>query len=137
MPSKNRWRNQFKLLPSQSDFHNKVREILATDSFFKKLKCYQEVPVKDLCEDYPYNHYYDWYIQELGFIIELHGEQHYKLTNRGNIAYEEAARNFRDLQYRDSIKKQAAISNGFVFIEIPYKEYKKLTAQRFKTLIGI
>jgi hypothetical protein len=135
MPIRSRWTNQYKQLPSQSNFHEKVRSILCSDGFLKSLACYQEVPVKDLCPDYTDNHYFDWYIEELNTVVELHGAQHYKVVNYGNIGYEDAQRQFQRIQSRDQQKKTAAIEAGYKYVEISYKEYQKLDAARLKELL--
>ena len=135
MPIRSRWTNQFSELSAQSKFHNKVRAILAQDQLLRGFKCYQEVPVKDLCPDYPDNHFYDWYIEELNMIVELHGAQHYKVVNRGNVSYEQAQRDFAGIQFRDKQKKSAAKAAGFTYVEISYKEYPKLDAAKLKKLL--
>ena len=135
MPIRSRWTDQFTELPSQSKFHNKVREILVSDPILKGFFAYQEVPVKDLCEDYDANHYFDWYIEELNLVVELHGAQHYKVVNFGNISYEAAQSNFRDIRKRDRQKKEAAEASGLFYLEISHKEYKKLDADRLKELL--
>lgn len=131
-----RWANQWKELPNQSAFHEEVRQILTSDSFLKGLKCYQEVPVVDLIEDYPdYRHRFDWYIDELNTVIELHGEQHYKPVNFGGQGYEETVSLFKQNQRRDSLKKEAAENAGFNYIAISYVLRKKLNATLFKEII--
>jgi hypothetical protein len=130
---KNRWINQYTLLEHNSNFHNKVRDIFITDPFFSGLKCYQEVLVCYLVEDYPNkSHRFDWYIEELNLIIELHGQQHYEVVTYGITSYEEAQRDFQQIQHRDQQKKQAAINACFKYKEISYKLYKKLTAALLK-----
>lgn len=100
------------------------------------MKCYQEVNVADLVPDYPYrSHHYDWFVEELQTVVELHGAQHYKVTNYGNMGYDEAQRAFRNMQDRDNDKKTAALAAGYDYVEISYKEYKKLNAAHLKTLI--
>jgi len=135
MPIRSRWTDQRSQLGNQSKFHEKVRAILLQDQFLKGLRCYQEVPVKDLCEDYPDNHFFDWFIDELNTVVELHGAQHYKVVNRGNVSYEKAQKDFADIQRRDSQKKQAALAAGYMYVEISFKEYSKLDATRFKELL--
>jgi hypothetical protein len=134
--SRVKWSNQFVELPSQSAFHNKVRGILANDSFFKHLRCYQEVNVRDLIPTYEYtNHHYDWYIEELRCVIELHGKQHYTATNFGGLSWQETQNQFQRMQYRDSIKKEAALGAGFTYVEIPYNHFSNLKAENFKNII--
>lgn len=135
MPIRSRWTNQFTELPSQSNFHNKVRKFLATDRILKGFKAYQEVPVRDLIPHYPATHFFDWYVEELHLVIELHGEQHYRVVNFGNISYESAQKNFRDIRRRDAQKKAAAIEAGYSYLEISYKQYQKLTAEKLKNLL--
>lgn len=125
-----KWKTQYKKIDNASKFHEELREIFTSHSFFKLLHCYQEVNVKDLIPEYEYtNHHYDWFIQELNLIIELHGKQHYSMANFGNSSYDTAVKNFQDIQKRDSTKKRAAKENNFLFLEISYKSYNKLNAE--------
>ena len=126
MPVRSRWTNQFTEVPTASNFHNKVRAILATDQLLRGFRCYQEVPVRDLVPEYSGRHYYDWYIDDLNMIVELHGAQHYKVVNYGNISYEDAQRQFRGIQERDRQKKEAAEAAGYVYVAISYKDYPRL-----------
>lgn len=135
MAIKSRWSNQYKQLGNQSKFHEKVRHILCQDPILRGFKGYQEVPVRDLCPDYPNTHFFDWYIDELNTVVELHGAQHYKVVNFGNVSYEKAHKDFADIQKRDSQKKAAALAAGYKYVEISYKEYSKLTAARLKQLL--
>ena len=135
MPIKSRWTDQFCELPNQSKFHEKVRRIMVADQLLRGFKAYQETPVKDLCPGYEYNHFFDWYIQELNTVLELHGAQHYKVVNYGNVSYEQAQRNFTGIQSRDKQKKAAALAANYKYIEISYKEYPKLNAIKLKQLL--
>ena len=133
---KNSWVSQWKESSNQSVFHNTVREIFCKDSFFRNLHCYQEVNVQELIEDYEVrNHHYDWYIEELNMVIELHGNQHYKMVNYGNIGYDAAIRSFRKMQGRDNMKKQAALDAGYTFVEIPYKYARRLNPKLLRKLL--
>ena len=134
--SKVGWKDQFKDIQNSSKFHNTVRDIFRTDPFFSSLKCFQEVPVHELIIEYEFHqHRYDWYIQELNTVVELHGQQHYQMTNFGNIGYDRAEEAFQQSQQRDTEKKYAAIDNGFKYIEIPYKVLPKLNATTLKQFI--
>ena len=127
---RHQWANQFKQLPNQSNFHEKVRDLFKTDPFFSKLNCYQEVNVAELILNYPHhNHHFDWYVEELAMIIELHGQQHYSIVNYGNVGYDEAQRNLYKIQDRDNTKKTAAVQAGFEYVEIPYTAYAKLDSK--------
>lgn len=135
MPSSKSWKTQYTYIPNASKFHNKVKDIFCTDSLFKNLTCYQEVPVSELVEYDNNQQRYDWYIEEINTVIELHGAQHYKLVNYGNIGYDDAMINFKNMQKRDSRKKYAAIEAGYKYVEISYKHYSKLDAALLKKLI--
>lgn len=134
--TKNSWRTQYQQVDNASLFHNKVRDIFATDSYFKYMKCYQEVNVAALVPGYPHrSHHFDWYIDELNTIIELHGAQHYKVVNYGNIGYDEAQRDHIRIKDRDNTKQLAAEQAGYTFVEVSYKDYKHLDAKRLKHII--
>lgn len=133
---RHRWKNQFELIEGNSLFHNKAREIFSTDSFFKNLKCFQEVPVIDLVPGYSYKlHRVDWYIDELHCCIELMGIQHSKVVNYGNIGFDQAQRDFREIQYRDSVKKEALVEAGYEYRIVGYKDYPGLSAEILKRII--
>ena len=69
---RSQWVNQYTLIDSASAFHNKVRDIFITDTFFKGLNCFQEVLVSALVPGYLNNYdAVDWYIDELNTVIEL------------------------------------------------------------------
>ena len=136
MPPRHKWKNQFQIIEGNSKFHEEVRKIFVSDSFFSKLRCFQEVPVKDLCPTYPSSsHRFDWYIEDLNMIIELHGQQHYAFSNRGNIQYEDAQRAFLKGKVRDHDKQTAITDQGLVYKIISYKEYGKLTAEKLKDIL--
>ncbi len=133
---KNKWADQFTELPNQSNFHELVRTIFRQDTWFKNLRCYQEVPVIDLIPEYFSNqHRFDWYVEELNTILELHGEQHYKAISFGSMSYENKQKAFAEGQRRDHLKKEAAESNGFKYKSISYKEIQKLSGSYIKTLL--
>lgn len=128
--------DKYKKINNSSNFHEKIRSILIEDAFFKNLKCYQEIPVSYLVENYPFNnHHFDWYIEELRTVIELHGKQHYVRTNFGNKPYLESVKDFNNIKYRDNLKKTYAIEADYEYVEVPYKLEKKLNAEKLKQLI--
>lgn len=128
--------DKYKTISTSSKFHEKLRSIFIEDAFFKNLKCYQEVPVSFLIENYHTNrHHFDWYIEELRTVIELHGKQHYKRSNFGNKAYLESVMDFNNIKDRDNTKKTAAIQAGYEYVEIPYNLENKMTAEFLKKLI--
>lgn len=134
--SKTKWKNQFFLYENASDFHNNLKEIFCTDTYFKQIQCFQEVPVNNLVENYDSPlEAVDWYIESLNVVIELHGEQHYKMTSFGNTSFNQKKINFNNIKYRDNKKKTALINSGFNFIEISYKDKNKMNAEFIKNLI--
>ena len=123
-------------LPSQSNFHEKIRSLILASPLLKNLKAFQEVNARYIDESYePHNHHYDFYIESLDTIIECHGEQHYKFTNRGNVQYEEALSEWNSSKVRDRQKKELAISKGLTYVEIPYSLMNKLTVEQLHELI--
>lgn len=137
MTNRSKWKNQYHLYDSASNFHNTVRQIFITDPFFKQLKCFQEVPLRDLVPTYP-NSFdaVDWYIDELNTILELHGVQHYKMQSFGSAdSVYNQRKSFYNIKYRDNRKKHALLEAGFLYIEIPYTVEKSLSADYIKTLL--
>jgi hypothetical protein len=130
------WSDQFFHYPNASKFHNKLRDLFRTDTYFKNLKCYQEVPLSGLVSSYPNNYdAVDWFIDELNTVIELHGKQHYEQVLFGYKPYEEAKKDFHNIQYRDNRKKTFLIDAGYNYVEVSYKEAKKITSDYIKQKI--
>lgn len=130
------WLDQYHLYPNASKFHNTVRGFFISDSYFKNLKCYQEVPVKGLVPDYPNNYdAVDWFIDELNTVIELHGKQHYEKVMFGKKSFYESEQDFKKIKFRDNRKKTFLIEAGYNFVEISYKEAKNLTPEYIKNKI--
>jgi len=128
--------DKYKKINSSSKFHEKIRSIFIEDAFFKNLNCYQEVPVSYLVQGYPFNsHHFDWYIEELRTVVELHGRQHYVRTNFGNKPYLESVKDFNNIKYRDNLKKTYAIDADYEYIEISYKMENKLTPKKLKQIV--
>lgn len=134
---RSQWLNQYTLIESASAFHNKVRGIFVTDSFFKNLNCFQEVLVSALVDSYVNNYdAVDWYIDELNTVLELHGVQHYKMQSFGSKdSYANQVKAFNNIKYRDNRKKYALINAGYTYIEISYKEISKLNSEYLKNKI--
>lgn len=87
---------------------------------------------------------YDNEIIDLKLIIEVHGVQHYEITNFANMS----ARKFNTtpeyeleyLQWKDNYKKQYALDNGYYYLEIPYlaekdNSYKELIDNKIKEIL--
>jgi hypothetical protein len=92
------------------------------------------VPVSSLVETYPNNFdAVDWYIRELNCVIELHGKQHYEQVKfSNNNSFFENKKEFHNIQYRDNRKKTALIDAGYLYLEISYKDAKKINAEFLK-----
>lgn len=98
------------------------------------MQIYQEVPVVSLVPSYKWGHHrYDIYIATLDVIIELHGKQHYVATAFGKMSYEAKIKEFKDIQFRDSTKRQAALESGYSYKEIPWN--LKLDTQTITKII--
>ncbi len=66
---------------------------------------------------------YDFYIPKNKILLEIHGKQHYLLTN-----YKNSTDILKRIQKRDMIKKEYAKNNGFIYIEVDTRKnlYKQL-----------
>lgn len=118
---RSRWLNQFHHIGSCSKFHELFRQFLLQDDIFRGLSCYQEVPVQDLCVAYPHkSHRFDWFVQELGLIIELHGAQHYRPVDFGGSGAATALAQYRRGLFRDHGKYVAAVTAGYSYVAIPW-----------------
>ena len=134
---RSRWKTKFYDIEGASKFHKSIQTILIEDEYFKSMNCYQEVPVEDLAPGFPYKGYhYDWYIQPLNCIIELHGQQHYKVTRFGNYSMDTAIRNFEEGTQRDTDKEYAALENNYTYIVISYIEQKRLCGSYLRMRIN-
>lgn len=93
-------------------------------------RLYQEYPVSRINSSYVSNaHKFDWVILDLRVVIECHGKQHYEATDFSGKAEDGGLSAFNDLRYRDRIKKQAALDAGYIYIEIPYTDEKKIDSK--------
>ena len=74
-----------------------------------------------------YNYKYDIYIREYNLIVEVHGRQHYEEVDFfGGRTLEEERMN-------DYEKEKLAVSKGYNYMAIDYKEHKpELALERFK-----
>jgi hypothetical protein len=61
-------------------------------------------------------------------VFECHGKQHY-IPVAFDGDNDKAIGRFRDLKGRDREKKEAALSAGFVYVEIPYTMLKRLSEE--------
>lgn len=63
----------------------------------------------------------DFYVPDMGLIIEVHGAQHYKF----NKHFYKSEEDFERAKKNDEIKREWAEMNGLTVIELPYNEVKK------------
>jgi len=128
-------RFQFAYRDNASSLHKTVGELLRTSEVFCNYDIYQEYPVNKINSTYvDGSHHFDWVIPKIGIIIECHGQQHYEaISFTSNV--EEAISSFKDLKRRDKAKKEAALAAGYIYVEVPYHEDKKLTIEKLLFLI--
>lgn len=63
---------------------------------------------------------------QLSFLIEYQGKQHYYLSQFGNISIEQAQKNLEECQMRDAIKLNYCKNNNIDLLVIPYTDYNSL-----------
>lgn len=85
-------------------------------------------------------------IDDKHLLLEIQGKQHYEIclltkhdAKERGISTEES---FELLKYRDNLKKEFALSNGYEFLEIPYytsdnESYKTLIDQKISYILSI
>lgn len=66
---------------------------------------------------------YDFYIPSMNILIECQGQQHYEPNTFFHA--EKAEECFADQQERDHLKREYARQNGYLLLEISYKDYRK------------
>lgn len=108
---------------SASKLHKKVYEILKGSVFFKHLVIKQEVWLKELVGDYQYNHYADFYIQDLSLVIEVMGQQHKKATRFSNETSHTIARdNLFKSKKRDKYKRTMLQGADYIYVDLWFDE---------------
>lgn len=108
---------------SASNLHKKVFQILSESVFFKRFVIKQEVWLKDLVEGYKHNHYADFYIQDLGLVIEVMGKQHRKATRFSKETSRTVARdNLIKSKKRDKYKKEMLQEAGYTYVDLWFDE---------------
>lgn len=74
-----------------------------------------------------YRYRYDFYLPKYRLLIEFHGEQHYR-----PIDWFGGEEGFKDLQFRDKVKKTLAKLASYKFLEIKYTYLNKLSEEEFE-----
>lgn len=134
MQKKNKWKNKYINIENASKLHSKMQEILCNGSF-KNIDAFQEIPLSELVNTKEIL-FLDWYIPSMKLCIELHGIQHYKPMAFGHKPKINTELDFIQSNYRDINKKYLLKENGFLFLEISYKELNKLNEDFFLKRIG-
>lgn len=62
--------------------------------------------------------FFDFYINTLKLVIEVHGQQHYRF----NTLFHTSAQDFLNQRKRDSKKQEWCEYNNITYIELPYNE---------------
>ncbi len=82
---------------------------------------------------------FDFYIKDWNVCIEVDGDQHYRPSKFCDITDEEAARNFKYIIFKDSVKTEFCRHAGIKLIRISYKSfwrydnnYKDILKELFK-----
>ena len=111
-------------MENRSNGHTAIQNILLNE--WVGYDAWQEVPLKYLVQTDSIM-FIDWYIPSLKLCIELQGQQHYKATSFSS--HESAIdREFGFIasKNRDRLKANLLRENGFLFMEIPYTDFKKI-----------
>lgn len=78
---------------------------------------------------------FDFYLDDFGILIEFQGGHHYfPHSYSSDKSQETKDKNLEGVQERDKIKKQWAIDNGFVLLEITYADLDNLQELLFKEM---
>jgi hypothetical protein len=65
--------------------------------------------------------FFDFYINTLKLVVEVHGQQHYKF----NTLFHTSAQDFANQKKRDSRKRDWCEYNNITYVELPYNEDEK------------
>ena len=132
----NKYKTQFQINLTASQYHQKIGTLIKGVDSLRNLHWYQEVPVQVLVPSYYSTlHRVDWYCETLGLVLEIHGEQHYRIVNFGSIAAEDALINFNNGQSRDNQKRYALEEAGYVYKIIDYKKIRTLDITNFEQFV--
>jgi len=103
-----------------------VGDCLVASPVFSNYRITQEVPVFIVNPNYgDRSHKFDFVVFDLDIVIECHGKQHYDVCTFGQ-EMAQAVQGFKNQRKRDKAKKDAALAAGFVYIEVPYGDAKKI-----------
>lgn len=95
-----------------------------TESWFKEnhVKYIKEKTYHD-CK-YKGHLRFDYYLPEMGKIVEIDGNQHEKPVRFGGMSIEEATKAFEETKIRDNIKNEYCAKNNIPLLRIKQSEFK-------------
>jgi len=115
-----------KYAKNASKLHRAMGDCLVSSEVFSHYRIEQEVSVRVILPTYPFgSHKFDYAIFGINVVIECHGKQHYDVQTFGQ-EMAQAVQGFKNQRKRDQAKKDAALTAGFVYIEVPYTALKKI-----------
>lgn len=78
-----------------------------------------------------YNLFYDNELVDYKLIIEVHGIQHYKITNLTRLTALDTGQTPEEVleyqKWKDAYKKEYALKHGYSYLEIPYNAFRRKT----------
>ena len=111
-----------------SSLHRQTLKILSEE--YSSYTVFQEYPVQ-IRNASGVNHYlmFDFYIKEMGMVIECQGEQHFK----PNSHFFSGKASFQRMKDNDAMKREWCEVNDLMFIELLFSE--KITSSLLKSKI--
>ena len=97
----------------RSKLHLRARNILV--NLFPTVQIMEEVAVPITRRE---KLFFDFYINTIKLVIEVHGQQHYKF----NSLFHTSAQDFVKQKKRDSRKREWCEYNNITYVELPYSE---------------
>ena len=110
----------------RSKGEDRIRNILSS----LKINFIQQKTFDDL--KYKSNLKFDFFLPDYNCCIEYNGVQHYE-----PVKYFGGEKEFKEIQFRDNIKKQWCQENNIKLIEIPYWDFDKIDKNYLEQLIKI
>lgn len=97
-----------------------AEEFIMKNGFRKGIDYFVNFRFSDCRDKHPLP--FDFYFPNQNILCEFQGQQHYELNNE----YWKSKVDLKDRQKKDKIKKDYAIDNGYIFLEVPYWEKKNI-----------
>lgn len=97
----------------RSKLHLRARNILV--DLFPTVQILEEVAVPITRRE---KLFFDFYINTIKLVIEVHGQQHYKF----NSLFHTSAQDFAQQKKRDFKKREWCEYNNITYVELPYNE---------------